>query len=75
MNLAEHSFVILKYVNKVPTLASCAKCQRKFFTPNSYRNDRAGAEQYLLRKFDQHQCQDGAKTSGWTNRELADRGH
>jgi len=56
--MAERSFVILKYVNKVPSLATCTKCQRKFFTPNSYHNDRIGAEQYLQGKFDLHRCEE-----------------
>jgi hypothetical protein len=45
-------------VNKTPSLASCTKCERKFFTPNSYNSDRMGAEQYLLTKFDLHDCRD-----------------
>ncbi len=49
-------FVVLKSVNKTPSLASCAKCQRKFFTPNGYYNDPHGAEQYLRTKFDLHDC-------------------
>lgn len=58
MNTAERSFVILKHVNKTPSLAACSKCQRKFFTPNSYYNDRSGAEQYLQEKFNLHRCVD-----------------
>jgi hypothetical protein len=57
MNTAERAFVILKHVNKIPSLAACSKCQRKFFTPNSYYNDRIGAEQYLQEKFDLHRCE------------------
>jgi hypothetical protein len=62
MNMAERTFVILKYVNRVPSLASCAKCQRKFFTPKIYDCDRVGAEQYLLGKFDLHKCQEEPET-------------
>lgn len=61
MNIAERSFVILKYVNEIPALASCSKCQHKFFTPNSYHNDRGGAEKYLLRKFELHKCHEEIK--------------
>ena len=57
MNAAERKFVILKHVRKVPSLASCSHCQRKFFTPNSYSNDPIGAEQYLLDKFEIHRCE------------------
>ena len=49
-------FVVLKYVNKTPSLASCVKCRRKFFTPNSYYSDPVGAEEYLRTKFDRHNC-------------------
>jgi hypothetical protein len=52
----ERSFVILKYYNKVPAMAGCAKCQHKFFTPNTYYNDHIGAEEYLRGKFDEHMC-------------------
>jgi hypothetical protein len=31
--MVERNFVVLRYEGKVPTMASCAKCQRKFFTP------------------------------------------
>lgn len=58
MNTAERTFVILKYVKKVPSLAACSLCQRKFFTPNSYYNDPVGAEQYLLSKFGIHRCEE-----------------
>ncbi|MGA8345278.1 MAG: hypothetical protein WB781_25330 [Candidatus Sulfotelmatobacter sp.] len=67
MNMVERSFVILKYVNKVPTMASCTKCERKFFTPTAYQGDRVGAEQYLRGKFDLHKCEGDsrAKTQQW----------
>jgi hypothetical protein len=55
--MPERSFIILKYVGKVPSLASCAKCNHKFFTPNTYSKDSIGAEEYLRGKFDLHQCQ------------------
>jgi hypothetical protein len=56
VNTEERTFVVLKHVNKTPSLAACSNCQRKFFTPNSYHNDRVGAEMYLQDKFDHHQC-------------------
>ena len=58
MSAPERGFVILKHVNKTPSLAACSKCQRKFFTPNTYYNDRSGAEYYLKQKFDLHRCED-----------------
>ena len=61
--MAERSFVIvLKYRDQVPSMASCAKCQYKFFTPSDFRPDRIGAELYLLDKFDLHECRDGIKS-------------
>ena len=41
--MADRTFVILKYYkDNVPCMASCAKCQRKFFTPNTFRRDPVG---------------------------------
>jgi hypothetical protein len=53
---AERKFVILRYQSKVPAMAGCAKCQRKFFTPSTFSLDPLGAEWYLLSKFDLHGC-------------------
>ena len=58
MNTAERTFVILKHVNKTPSLAACSQCQFKFFTPMAYYNDRVGAVQYLQEKFNLHRCQE-----------------
>jgi len=50
-------FVIVRYEDKIPVLASCAKCEHKFFTPSStFARDPIGAEQYLVAKFDLHRC-------------------
>jgi hypothetical protein len=58
--MAERSFVIvLRYGDQVPSMASCAKCQYKFFTPSAFRRDRVGAELHLLDKFDLHECREG----------------
>jgi hypothetical protein len=65
--------VILKYVNKAPSLASCAKCQRKFFTPNTYFTDPVGAEQYLLDKFDRHHCSEEPGNARWQKEAAATR--
>ena len=62
--MADRAFVILKYVNRTPSLASCAQCQHKFFTPNTYYNDPLGAERYLREKFDYHDCADESQRHG-----------
>jgi hypothetical protein len=49
-------FIILRYEGRVPVLASCAQCERKFFTPLTLARDAVGAEEYLGQKFDAHQC-------------------
>lgn len=49
--------MILQRVNEVPVLASCMKCQLKFFTPNTYYNDHIGAGEYLREKYDEHTCE------------------
>jgi hypothetical protein len=55
-NVSGRSFTILKYVNKVPSFASCSKCQQKFFTPPSHRFVPSGASDYLKEKFLWHKC-------------------
>jgi hypothetical protein len=52
----EHQFVILRRVKSVPTLAGCAQCGRKFFTPAEFEADPVGAEFYLFKKFEAHKC-------------------
>ena len=53
----ERTFRILAYVDKILSMASCNKCQRKFFTPDGmFRRDPVGTEEYLREKFVQHQC-------------------
>ena len=54
--MAERHFVILRVVGKVPAMAGCEKCGRKFFTPPGLVRDEQKATQYLLNKFDQHEC-------------------
>jgi hypothetical protein len=53
---ADRSFAVLRHEGKVPALASCAQCERKFFTPTALMRDAVGAEEYLGRKFDVHEC-------------------
>jgi len=65
--MAERTFVILKYKDNAPSMASCAKCQRKFFTPNTLRCDPVLAEQYLQEKFALHNCPKEPKEwTGWS---------
>src|SRR5579859_5114092 len=46
-----------RYEGRVPAMASCAKCERKFFTPATFARDSVGAEEYLGQKFDVHECE------------------
>ena len=55
---AERRFVILRHDGRVPAMASCARCDRKFFTPATFARDAIGAEEYLGQKFDVHQCEE-----------------
>jgi hypothetical protein len=52
----ERRFVIVRHEGKVPAMASCAKCQLKFFTPATFACDPVRAELYLLDKFHLHDC-------------------
>jgi len=64
--MPDRAFVILKFVGRTPTLASCAKCQRKFFVPESYYGDVLGADEYLQDKFDRHDCPEQPRVGpGW----------
>src|ERR1017187_8314213 len=42
--MAERNFIVLRYEGKVPAMAGCEKCKRKFFTPAIYSRDAVGAE-------------------------------
>jgi hypothetical protein len=53
----------LRYEGKIPAMAGCAKCQRKFFTPAIYSGDADGAQEYLFSKFDRHECEERPKKS------------
>jgi hypothetical protein len=48
--------VFLQYAGKTPSLAGCAKCRLKFFTPQELMKQPATAAQYLQEKFFQHTC-------------------
>lgn len=49
-------FVIVRFEDQVPAMASCARCERKFFTPATFARDAVGALEYLGHKFDLHVC-------------------
>jgi hypothetical protein len=59
--MAERDFVILRHQGNVPMMGSCAKCQLKFFNPKTYSHDPVGAREYLLSKFDLHECEEKLK--------------
>jgi hypothetical protein len=60
--MAERNFIVLRYYEgKVPAMAGCEKCQRKFFTPTIYSCDAAGAQEYLFSKFDHHNCDESQR--------------
>jgi hypothetical protein len=48
--------VFLKYVGKSPSLAGCAKCQLKFFTPQHFLKNPEAAGEFLRIKFSLHEC-------------------
>jgi hypothetical protein len=57
----DRRFVVLRYEGKVPALASCAKCERKFFTPTPLMRDAVAGEEHLGRKFDVHECEEAKR--------------
>lgn len=61
------SLVILKHKDKVPLVASCSACHRKFLTIVAFLHDPRGAEQYLLEKFDLHKCSGDVSLSATKN--------
>ena len=52
----ERRLVKVRYEGRAPAMASCAKCERRFFTPTTLALDAVGAEEYLRRKFNVHDC-------------------
>jgi hypothetical protein len=48
--------VFLQYAGKTPSLAGCAKCHLKFFTPQELMRQPEAAAQYLREKFALHTC-------------------
>lgn len=56
--MPERNFIVLRFEAKVPAMAGCEKCKRKFFTPAAYSRDAVGAQEYLSSKFDHHNCEE-----------------
>ena len=54
----DRRFLVVRYEGKVPAMASCSNCKRKFFTPTALARDAVAAEEYLGHKFDTHECEE-----------------
>ena len=54
--MGDLQLLFLKYVAKTPSLAGCAKCHLKFFTPQKLMWQPEAAAQYLREKFAEHTC-------------------
>ena len=54
--MGDLELVFLQYVGKTPSLAGCAKCRLKFFTPQQLMRQPEAAAQYLREKFVHHTC-------------------
>jgi hypothetical protein len=52
----DREFVVLRTAGKVPMMAGCVRCGRKFFTPSTIKRDACGAQVYLEEKFARHTC-------------------
>jgi hypothetical protein len=52
----EPQFVILTLMGNTPSMATCARCQMKFFTPRELIGYPREAEEYMRDKFVDHQC-------------------
>lgn len=49
-------FVVLRSAGKVPMMAGCVQCGRKFFTPSTIKGEALVAQAYLEEKFARHAC-------------------
>lgn len=54
--MGDLELLFLQYVGKTSSLAGCAKCHLKFFTPQELMRQPEAAAQYLREKFAQHTC-------------------
>lgn len=51
-------FIILRYEDNIPAMASCVKCEEKFFAPATFAGNPVAAKVYLGQRFDVHACTD-----------------
>ena len=54
--VTEETFIILKWTNRSPSMAMCAHCHLKFFSPQGIVSGPVEAENYLRNKFIVHEC-------------------
>jgi len=54
--MLERRFLILKYMGKTPYLATCERCNLKFFTPTELSRKPVDADQNLQNRFEIHKC-------------------
>jgi hypothetical protein len=52
----DRELVVLRSAGKVPMMAGCVQCGRKFFTPSTIERDAYAATAYLEEKFARHTC-------------------
>jgi hypothetical protein len=52
----DREFLVLRRAGKVPMMAGCVRCGRKFFTPSTGKRDALVAQAYLEEKFARHAC-------------------
>src|SRR5271169_3063172 len=55
--MGDLELTFLQYVGKTPSLAGCAKCQMKFFTPQILMRQPQAAAEYLRERFARHTCE------------------
>ena len=53
--------LILRYEGRVPVMASCAKCERRFFLPTPFTRDAIEGEAYLGQRFAAHRCEEAMR--------------
>jgi hypothetical protein len=54
--MVERRFQILKYIQKMPSMAICEACHLKFFVPMELVYEPPRAEEHLRQKYDDHKC-------------------
>ena len=54
--MLERRLLVLQYMGNAPFLATCERCQLKFFTPRELGHKLVEAEQNMQERFDSHKC-------------------